>query len=402
MSTQTTAPSGKQASEQNRPAWMIVMIHQIMVTVRQRSFLVSTIITAALIVGGVFAYGYFSTKVSTDTVAVSTQAQAKLVTDASTAASDAKANVVLQPAVVADPVAEVREGRANLALVQGSDGWELTGKDDVSGTALGLLSQAVERATVQEHAGDTGVSWESLTKGSTLTPVLLNGDAQRTQMAFAVGYVFSMLFYLSALLFGMPIAASVIQEKSSRVIEILAATIPLRQLLAGKIAAACALAVVQLSLYVGLALLALNLSPADLGFMSVIISTAGWFLVFFVAGFLILAAVYAALGAMAHRAEDLQSSQAPVMFVLVGTLFAGMLAKGQVLVVVSFIPVVSSVTMPARMLQGDVPLWQTLLSLAIALATAALLVRLGGKIFRLAVLNTSGALSWRAALALKD
>lgn len=401
MSTQTTAPS-TQAQGQTRPAWMIVMIHQIMVTVRQRSFLVSTIITAALIVGGVFAYGYFSTKVSTDTVAVSTQAQAKLVTDASTAASDAKANVVLQPAVVADPVAEVREGRANLALVQGSDGWELTGKDDVSGTALGLLSQAVERATVQEHAGDTGVSWESLTKGSSVTPVLLNGDAQRTQMAFAVGYVFSMLFYLSALLFGMPIAASVIQEKSSRVIEILAATIPLRQLLAGKIAAACALAVVQLSLYVGLALLALNLSPADLGFMSVIISTAGWFLVFFVAGFLILAAVYAALGAMAHRAEDLQSSQAPVMFVLVGTLFAGMLAKGQLLVVVSFIPVVSSVTMPARMLQGDVPLWQTLLSLAIALATAALLVRLGGKIFRLAVLNTSGALSWRAALALKD
>jgi ABC-2 type transport system permease protein len=162
------------------------------------------------------------------------------------------------------------------------------------------------------------------------------------------------------------------------------------------------LALGQLALYVATGLVALSLSPADLGFMSVILSSSGWFLVFFVTGFLIVTAVYAALGAMAQKAEDLQSSQTPIMVLLMITLFAGMLAKDLWLVVASYVPVVSSVAMPVRMLQTSVPLWQTLVSLALSLATALLLIRLGGKIFRLAVLHTSGALGFKAALALKD
>lgn len=410
MSTQTSPSTSPETGRggaaaprgEVRPPWLVVMLHQISVTVRRRTFLVSTAITALIIVAGVVAFSLLSTKVESYTVAVQNQEVATIVSEAQATAGGEAAKLQLSAQVESDPIAAVRDKGADLALTRTAEGWSLTGRDSVPTSAQAVLGQAVERATIQEHAGTTGTDWASLTAGSQLSAHLLEGDAQRTAMAAAVGYVFAMLFYLASILFGMPIATSVLQEKASRVVEILAATIPLRQLLAGKILASMIVSVLQLALYVGVGLLALVLSPADLGFTGVIVSAAGWFLAFFVAGFLILAAVYAAIGAMAHRGEDLQSAQVPIMVVLVGTLVAGLAAKGQALVVLSFIPVVSSVTMPVRMLQSDVPWWQTALALALSLATAFLLVRVGGKVFRLAVLHTGGALNWKQALALKD
>src|SRR6185312_11067178 len=142
------------------------------------------------------------------------------------------------------------------------------------------------------------------------------GDSERNSMAMVMGFIFSFLFYMSAMIFGMPIANSVVEEKQNRVVEILATAIPIRQLLAGKILGNMILAMGQLCLFVGIGLLALNMMPTPVPFISVVFATAGWFLAFFVAGFLILAAVWAALGAMASRTEDLQQSTGPVIMVL--------------------------------------------------------------------------------------
>jgi ABC-2 type transport system permease protein len=385
-----------------RPPWVTVALHELTAAVKRKSFIITTAVFVVGIAAAVTIFGYVSTRVSHETVAVTSQQEAAVVKSADQIAESTDAKKTFKADVVSDPEKAVEAKDADLALVKSSDGWTLVGRTSIPSTSQGILSQAAEHATVQQRAGAAGTDWETLTKGSQLTPKLLEGNAERQNMSFAVGYVFSMLFYLASVLFGMPIGAAVVQEKSSRVVEILAASIPLRHLLAGKIVSATALALGQLALYVATGLVALSLSPADLGFMSVILSSSGWFLVFFVTGFLIVTAVYAALGAMAQKAEDLQSSQTPIMVLLMITLFAGMLAKDLWLVVASYVPVVSSVAMPVRMLQTSVPLWQTLVSLALSLAPALLLIRLGGKIFRLAVLHTSGALGFKAALALKD
>lgn len=385
-----------------RPAWVTVALHELTAAVRRKSFVFTTAAFVVAIAVGVTIFGFVSQRVSHQSIAVASQEQAAVVDQAQKIAAASEAKVELKPKVVSDPRQAVKTETTKLALTQQKDGWELTGRTDINSTAQGFISQALEQTTVQQRAGQAGTDWEELTKGSQLTPKLLEGDSERQSMAYVVGYVFSLLFYLATVLFGMPIGAAVVQEKSSRVVEILAAAIPLRQLLAGKIVSSTVLALGQLALYVVTGLIALSLSPADLGFMSVVLSSSGWFLVFFIAGFLIVAAVYAALGAMAHKAEDLQSSQTPIMVILMVTLFVGMLAKGTWMVVASYVPIISSVAMPVRMLQTDVPLWQCLLSLALSVATALVLIRVGGKIFRLAVLNTSGALGWKAALALKD
>ena len=132
-----------------------------------------------------------------------------------------------------------------------------------------------------------------------------------------------------------------------------------------------------------------------------IIPASGWFLLFFLVGFLILASLWAMIGSMASRSEDLNNSSGPVLTIIIVALFAGLFAKGQLLVVASYVPVISTVAMPVRMLSAEVPLWETLLSLAVALAAAYALLRFGERIYRRAVMQSGGALTLRKAMKLE-
>src|SRR5699024_6517528 len=109
-------------------------------------------------------------------------------------------------------------------------------------------------------------------------------------------------------------------EKQNRFVEILTAAIPVRQLLYGKVLGNCLLAFDQIVLYGVLALIAINFTDltVDVAWLA---SASGWFVVFFAAWFMALAAIWAVLGAMASRSEDLQSSTAPVIGLLVAILF---------------------------------------------------------------------------------
>src|SRR5699024_9269483 len=137
-------------------------------------------------------------------------------------------------------------------------------------------------------------------------------------------------FYLSAIVFGMAIANSVLEEKQNRIVEILATAVPIRQLLYGKVLGNRLLAFAQMGLYELLALVAINFTDltVDVAWLA---SASGWFIAFFAVGFIALAAIWAVLGAMASRSEDLQSSTMPVIGLLVAVLFVGMWAKGTAL-----------------------------------------------------------------------
>src|SRR5699024_9440950 len=107
-------------------------------------------------------------------------------------------------------------------------------------------------------------------------------------------------------------------------------------------------------------------------------------------------------GAMASRSEDLQSSTGPVIGILMAALFVGILAQGTVLKIASFVPLVSSVAMPVRLVAGDVPLWQPALSLAIAVATAIPLGRVGERFCSRAMRHGAAAVTWHRAFRLEE
>lgn len=111
------------------------------------------------------------------------------------------------------------------------------------------------------------------------------------------------------------------------------------------------------------------------------------------AGFAAQASVWAVLGSPASRSDDLQTNTGPIMTVLIGALFVGLYAEGAWLTAASCVPVVSSVAKPIRMLDGDVAWWQPVLSLAVALAAAWVLLRLGERIHQRAVFQGGRSLT---------
>ncbi|AIY02323.1 hypothetical protein ART_2724 [Arthrobacter sp. PAMC 25486] len=407
MSTtlQGTPPATETTTTATAP-WLIVTMREVTVKVRDKSFIISTLVTLALIVGSVVISGFLAGKTTTATIGFAGgSSSATLVSSANDLALEQSQSIELVPATFSNggqALAALREGDVDLVLVPSPGGYSLTGLKDVPGSVEKLLADAAGSEALARNAGQLGVDVETLTAGSTITSVLLEGSQERNSMAQAMAFIFSFLFYMSAMIFGMPIANSVVEEKQNRVVEILATAIPIRQLLTGKILGNLILAMGQLCIFVGVGLLALTLVPTEIPFLTVLIATSGWFLAFFLAGFLFLAAIWAALGAMASRVEDLQQSTGPVIGVLVAVLFIGIYAKGSFLLVASYIPVISSVAMPIRLLSSDVRLWEPLASLAIAVAAAWAMVLLGERIYRRAIMATGGALSWRKALKLED
>ncbi|MER2134087.1 MAG: ABC transporter permease [Arthrobacter sp.] len=387
------------------PAWAIVTLREVMVKARDRSYLISTLVTLVLIVGVVVFNAYMSTKAEEYTVAVSDSA-ATAVVDAAHEAGQADGGNTSFEAVEASSAEAAEElvssEEADAALIRGADGkWTLTGNEELSTGLQQGIAEALRAYALEINAAEAGTTSEALLEGSEFETALLNGDAENQFVAQFTGFVFGFLFYMAAIIFGMAIATSVLEEKQNRVVEILATAIPIRQLLYGKVAGNTILAMIQLALYAGAALLALTFTgTADS--VSTIIPASGWFLVFFLVGFLILASLWAMLGSMASRSEDLNNSSGPVLTVIIAALFAGLFAKGQLLVVASFVPVISTVAMPVRMLSGEIPLWETFVSLAIALAAAYALLRFGEKIYRRAVMQGGGALTLRKAMKLEQ
>lgn len=389
MSTQTTHP------------WLIVTLREVETKLRDKAFIISTLVTLLLIIGSIAVTGFLATRTTQFTVAATDQTSLTVLNQAASDAEEQlKINVEQLPADAA--TAQLDAGQIDATLSQNSaNKFMLTGSDEVPGKLQGALREATEKVLTAQLLTSAGLNADQLPGDDALEVTQMRGDAERSSMIQAMAFLFSFLFYMSAIIFGMPIANSVIEEKQNRVVEILASAINLRQLLAGKILGNVILALAQLLLFLAVGLLAAYLSPVQIPFLGVVSQVAGWFVVFFLGGFLVLAGIWATLGALASRTEDLQQSSGPVVGVLMAVLFIGIYAKGGFLVIASYVPIVSSVAMPIRLLGGEVSLVEPLISLVITLATCWFTILFAERIYRRAVMHTGGALSIRKALKLE-
>jgi ABC-2 type transport system permease protein len=229
---------------------------------------------------------------------------------------------------------------------------------------------------------------------------LLNPGPLPELVAEFVNIGLALAFYMTALGFGMMIAQSVVQEKESRVVEILAAAIPIRALLWGKVIGNTVLALSQIVVISAASLIGLLVTgQADI--LKVIAPVAGWFVVFFILGFVALAGLWAVAGSLATRQEDLGSTTLPGQMILMIPFFFSVFAGASAKTVASFIPIASSMAMPGRMLTEHVPVWQPLLALLILLVATVGIVRLGARLYERTLLQTGRRLGYREAIALK-
>lgn len=380
-------------------AWQTVALREIAVRATAKSFLTSLAVTLVLIIGGIAAYSWFSDRGTENTVAVSSSQAQRYVEQAETTLHESSAQDSLTPERVGndqEAIDRVERDEADLALIQRGGHWSIVTPDGAATQHSRILTEIITEDLEARAAAEQGVDLTALRAEARVS---LEGTDSSQQVAAGrvLSFVFAILFYLAAVVFGMGIAQSILEEKSHRVVEIIAAAVPVRQVLIGKLAANIGLALGQLVLYLAAGLLAMNLFDVGLE-MGWVLRGSGWFLAFFLVGFSILAALWAVAGAMADRPEDLSATSTPLTTILMVLYFAGLLASGTVQTVLSWVPLASSVVMPLRLVQGTAGPVEGAASLGLGLLALVLITAWAGRVYRRAVLRTGTRLRWGQVL----
>ncbi len=383
-----------------RSLWRVVAQREITTRVREKSFLITTALTFVIILGAIVVSHVVQGRDQDRTVAVADGAAAQVVEAAAPVASSLDDRVTLTADRVADTRAAeraVESGSADAALVATSDGFEIVGDKEVDTTVSQALQTAISTTALQRNAAEQDVDLGALQSGTTSQERLLDPASKDAGLRQAAAFGFIILFFITALGFGMSIAGSVTQEKESRVVEILAAAVPIRQLLWGKIAGSTVLAIGQVVLLVVAAAIGLGVTD-QLSGLGVIAPAMLSYVGFFVVGFAALASLWAVAGSLASRQQDLQSTTMPAQMLLMIPYFVFFFAGDAVKEVVSMVPVVSTMMMPARMAEGGVPAWQIAVGLVGTIVVAALMVRVGAAVYERTLLRTGDKISYREAL----
>ncbi len=408
MTTTTSRPAGTdlppsapgERTAGGDPAWRLVAVREVLVKLTDRNFLVGTVVTLVLIAGLLGVQAWIANRAQTTTVAVVDQRGVAVVESAHATASSRDDKVTIRPTTVPSVEAgeqAVRDGTADALLTSGADGWRLTFHRDSDSEVTQEITASVRETTLRANAAAAGTTYEQLTQGATVTTERLDGqDDANSGFRTVLGFVFALLFYFAALTFGMQIAQSVVEEKQSRVVEILTTAIPTRSLLVGKVLGNTAIAVGQMALYAAVGLVGLSFTDYA-GLLPSVAGAMGWFLVFFVAGFLALATIWAAAGALATRYEDLQSTSTPLTMVLVIAFILGMTLSGTAKAVASFVPILSAILMPGRIVAGEAAWWEPTAALALTIVFAAVSITVGARLYRNSLLHTQKRVSLRAA-----
>ncbi|WP_328425950.1 ABC transporter permease [Micromonospora sp. NBC_00389] len=227
---------------------------------------------------------------------------------------------------------------------------------------------------------------------------LLDPDAVDPVVAFLVPFVFAFVFFLTSQTFGLQIAQSVTEEKQTRIVEILVAAIPVRALLAGKVIAGGILALGQIALIALVAVVGMQIGDSG-DLLTLLAPAIGWFVPFFLLGFVLLAAMWAAAGALVNRQEDIAGVSTPVQLAVMLPFFAVIFFNDNpaAMKVLSYLPISSPAAMPLRLFTGDAAGWEPIVSLAILLVGACAFVVAGARIYEGSLLRTNGRTSLRAA-----
>lgn len=397
--TNTAAGTEEDRSTSVSAPWLIVMNREIGVKLRDRAFVLSTVLTVLGIIGFT-AFMFFMGERTTSYTVAATDAQSVTVVEAARDAADEKTTIEVRSATSDEARELLQNDDIDAAVSRGEDSWTLTAHTAMDNSLSRMLSDAAKDVTAQQNAAEAGTSTEQLTAGSEVKTRTLTDEPDRGVAANVLGFIFAMLFYTAAIMFGMAIANSVLEEKQNRVVEILATAIPVRHILYGKVAGNCLLAYAQIIVYGAVGLLGANLlgRAESIGW---ILQASGWFIGFFVVGFAAQASIWAVLGSLASRTEDLQSNTGPILSVLIAALLVGLFAKGAWLTVASYVPLVSSVAMPVRMLTDTVQWWEPWLALGLCAAFGLIMFRVGERVYQRAVFQGGQALTWRKALKLE-
>ena len=224
--------------------------------------------------------------------------------------------------------------------------------------------------------------------------------------SFSLAYFMGIILYTAILLYGINVMSSVLEEKTTRIVEVLVSSLRPFQLLLGKVLGVGAVSIFQFLIWgvAGRLLLARRAPLAGGGDAGgagadelfqvphVTGATFAVFMAYFLGGFFLYSAMFAAVGAMSSTEQEARQAQQPVAWMLVLSfisMFAMLNDPGStVAVTLSLIPFSSPVAMPVRWAAGSLPASELALSLAILVATIGGVTWIAARIYRVGILMT--------------
>lgn len=258
----------------------------------------------------------------------------------------------------------------------------------------GELRDALRDTIVNARASARGIAMAEVRSMTTVAAppsvTITAGTERRTASAFnrAVPFIFAGLLVFGVMIGGQTLLTSTVEEKSSRVIEVLLSAVSPFELMAGKILGQMAVSLLVLGLYVGMGLVVLT-SFAMLGLLNPMLIV--YLLVFFFITYLLFASVFGAIGAAVTEMREAQALLSPVMIVLMAPWMLAFPVSREpnsvMAVAMSFIPPTNSFFMMVRLAStSPPPMWQVWLSAVIGLAAALAATWAAAKIFRVGLL----------------
>lgn len=386
--------------------WRVVRLiaeREVRVKLASRSFLLSTAgMIAVVILGGVLV-NLFSTS---DPLKVGlTPQNAALAGAVGTLAGEGEE---VRTEVVADQDAGEElliDGKLDALLVGTPDDFEVVVDVDLDSSLQSVFTAIAQQqalgSEIESLGGDPERVAETLLEA--VPPVTALEPQEQDSGQVVGGYLVGILIFLGLIMTGQLVAQGVVEEKTSRVVELLLATVRPWQLMAGKVLGIGLVGLAQIGSIVAAmvgtatALGLLDTSSLDLG--TTALSALGWFVI----GYVTYALALAALAALVSRQEEVASVTSPVTMLMtvpyvVGVSIATWEPDNPLVVWMSQLPFTSPLVMPIRMATGEVPDWQVAVSVALSLALIPILVWLAGRIYSNAVLHTGGRMRLLQAL----
>ncbi|QAY72753.1 ABC transporter permease [Agromyces protaetiae] len=385
-------------TEQREPRFTetvgLVASREIMSRLRSKAFVISTLVLMLAVLASVVIGSLVSANQEPPKVAV--------VGGASEAISGASLRI--EPtADLGDAAQALHDGDVD-AIIAPTSALEASGllNDD----SLTSASSADASAAASADAFDVTVVGldqvpRDVVQALAVTPpfAVLEPAPADPMLAYFVAFGFGIVFFFSAITFGSTIAQSVVEEKQTRIIEILLSAVSARALLTGKVVGNSVMAFGQIIVIAGLAILGLAVTG-----QRVLLGGLGpsvlWFIVFFAIGFVMLAALFAATAATVSRAEDVGNVTTPVTMLVMIPYFLIVFANDNpaILTIMSYVPFSAPIGMPVRIFLEQAQWWEPILSLVILVATTALAIVVGERMYRNSLLKTGARVKFSEAL----
>lgn len=321
--------------------------------------------------------------------------------------------------------AQVTDGKIAGVLVATRDtsgqlAFRFDTKSGDNDTTAQRIYAAVASLSVQDRLAQSGVSSQQFSQATTPPSFQLRGTDTASSESnaasgarYAVGFAFTILMFMAIMLYGQWIAQGVVEEKSSRIMEIMINAATPRDLLAGKvigIALAGFTQLVPMLLVGGIAFAAQprladalgveNSTIASIDFGSISVTAISAFFVFFIIGFTLFASLFASIGSLVSRQEEVSQAVSPLTTVMMvgylGAIFTVSAPDSTVARVLSMFPLTAPFTMVMRIVVGHPAAWEVAVSIGLLIVAAIAGILFAARVYRVGVLMYGQKPSWKA------